>query len=59
MTQELITTAVADSTKSAPKPKLLLMWIALLAFLSGVIALAADNLAHYPDLWYAITGPTT
>jgi hypothetical protein len=56
MTNELITTAVADSKKSAPKPKLLIMWI---AFLCGLIALAAYNLAHYPELWNAITVPTT
>jgi hypothetical protein len=61
MTHELITTAVADSKKSAPETKLLTMSIAFLAFLCGLIALAAYNLAHHPELWNAITltGPTT
>ena len=58
MTNELITT-VTDSKESAPGTKLPIMWIALLPFLGGLIALAAYNLAHYPELWYAITGPTT
>jgi hypothetical protein len=65
MTNELITTAaVADSKKSAPVPNLLIIAIALLAFLGGLIALAAYDLAHYPELfkailWNAITHPTT
>ena len=63
MTNELTTTAaaVADLKESAPKPKLLIMWI---AFLCGLIALAAYNSADYPKLWNAImwnaiTHPTT
>jgi hypothetical protein len=61
MTHELITTAVADSRQSAPEPKLLIISIAFLAFLCGLIALGAYNLAHYPELWSAITltGPST
>jgi hypothetical protein len=64
MTSELITTAVADSKKSAPVPNLLIIAIALLAFLCGLIALAAYDSAHYPELfkailWNAITHPTT
>jgi uncharacterized protein involved in exopolysaccharide biosynthesis len=64
MTIELITTAAAGSKKSAPEPKLLIMLIALLAFLGGLIALAAYDLAHHPELWNAIlwnavTHPTT
>jgi hypothetical protein len=61
MTNELITTAVADSKKSAPEPKPLIVSI---AFLSGLIALAGYNLAHYLELWNAmmwnaVTHPTT
>ena len=65
MTNELITTAAApDTKKSAPKPKLPIMWIAflcgLIAFLCGLTALAASNLAHHPELlWNAITATTT
>lgn len=59
MTNELITTAVADSKKSTPETKLPIMWIGSLAFLCGLIAEAAYNLAHHPELWDAITGPTT
>ena len=59
MTTELITTAVADAKKSAPETKLLIMSIAFLAFLCGLIALAANNLAHNPELWNAITAPTS
>jgi uncharacterized protein involved in exopolysaccharide biosynthesis len=64
MTIELITTAVADSKKSAPEPKLLIMLIAPLAFLCGLIALAAYDLVHHPEpwnaiLWNAVTHPTT
>jgi hypothetical protein len=53
MTNELTTTAAAtaDLKESAPKPKLLIMWI---AFLCGLIVLAAYNLAHAPELWNAI-----
>jgi hypothetical protein len=57
MTNELIATAAAaDTENSAPKPKLLIMWI---AFLCGLIALAASNLAHHPELLNAITSTTT
>jgi uncharacterized protein involved in exopolysaccharide biosynthesis len=62
MTDQLITKAVADSKKSAPDPKLLIVSIAFFAFLAfvcGLIALAAFNLAHNPELWNAITGSTT
>ena len=64
MTNELIATAAAADTKnSAPKPKLLIMWIAflcgLIAFLCGLTALAASNLAHHPELLNAITSTTT
>jgi hypothetical protein len=64
MTNELITTLVADSKKSAPVPNLLIIAIALLAFLCALIALAAYDSAHYPELfkailWNAITQPTT
>jgi hypothetical protein len=62
MINELITTAVTDSKRSPQEPKLLIMPIALLAafvFLCGLIALAAYNLARYPELWNAITGATT
>jgi hypothetical protein len=55
MTHELITTAVADSKQSASEHKLLVMRIAFLAFLCVLIALPAYNLAHYPELWNAIT----
>ena len=53
MTNELTTTAaaVADLKETAPKPKLLIMWI---AFLCGLIALAAYSLAHHPELWSVI-----
>ena len=53
MTNELTTTAaaVADLKESAPKPKLLIMWI---AFLCGLIALAAYSLALHPELWSVI-----
>jgi hypothetical protein len=53
MINELTTTAAAaaDLKKSAPKTKLLIMWI---AFLCGLIALAACNLAHAPELWNGI-----
>ena len=53
MTNELTTTAAAgaDLQESAPKPKLLTIWI---AFLSGLIALAAYSLALHPELWSAI-----
>jgi len=50
-TNELIATAVGDAKKSAPKLKLVTMWI---AFLCGLIALAAYSLAHDPELWNAI-----
>jgi hypothetical protein len=57
MTNELITTAAAvtDSKKSAPKVKLLTMWILIIwiAFLWTLIALAAYSLAHHPELWNA------
>ena len=62
MTDQLITTAVADLKKSAPEPKLLIptiVFFAFVAFLCGLIGLAAYNLAHYPELWNAITGSTT
>jgi hypothetical protein len=59
MTTELTTTAVADSKKSDPKIKQLILWIAALAVLSGMIALANYNLAHHPELWNAITVSTT
>jgi hypothetical protein len=55
MTNELVTTAVADSKKAAPKPRLPIMWIAFLALLCGLIALAAHNLAVSPEVWNAIT----
>lgn len=52
MIDELVTTAAtAGLKKSAPNPKLLIMWV---AFLSGLITLAAYSLAHHPDLWKAI-----
>jgi hypothetical protein len=60
MTDQLITKAVADSKKSAPEPELLIMSIAffaLLAFVCGLIAFAAYNLAHYPELWNAPDQP--
>ena len=64
MTNELITTAVADPKKSALELKLLIVSIAFLAFLCGLITLADYNSAHYPELWNAImwnaiTHPTT
>jgi hypothetical protein len=62
MTSQLITTAVVDSKKSASEAKLLRLPVAFLAFflfLCGLIALAAYNLARYPELWNAITGSTT
>jgi disulfide bond formation protein DsbB len=62
MTNELITKPVACSKKSAPEPKLLTMSMAFFAFfalLCGLIALAAYNLAHTPELWNVITGPTS
>jgi len=58
MTNELITTAVADSKKAAPEHSLRKTWIAVLvflAFLFGLIALAAHNLAVSPEPWNAIT----
>ena len=60
MTNELTTTAaaVADLKESAPKPKLLIMWIAFLVLLCGMIALADYNLSHYPAMWSAITAST-
>jgi hypothetical protein len=53
MTNELTTTAaaIADLKESAPKRKLLIMWI---AFLCGLIAVAAYNLAHHQELWSVI-----
>jgi hypothetical protein len=62
MINELITTVVTDSSKSASEPKLVIASMALVAFVTlagGLIALAAYNLAHYPELWNAITGATT
>jgi hypothetical protein len=64
MTTELITTAVADSKKSASEPELLIVLIALFALLCALIALAAYDIAHRPELWNtilwnAITHPTT
>jgi hypothetical protein len=62
MTNQLITTAVADSKKSVSEPNLLIMPVAFLAFfvfVCGLIALAAYNLAGHPELLNAITGPTT
>jgi hypothetical protein len=67
MTNELITTAVADPKKSALEPKLLIVsitFLVFLGFLCGLITLATYNLAHYPELlnaivWNAITRPTT
>jgi len=55
-TNELIATAAGDAKKSAPKLKLVTMWIVIMwiAFLCGLIALAAYSLAHDPELWNAI-----
>jgi hypothetical protein len=54
MINELIATAVADSKKSAPEPKLLIVLIVYLAFVCGLITLAAYEIAHHPELWNAI-----
>ena len=55
-TNELIATAAGDAKKSAPKLKLVTRWIVIMwiAFLCGLIALAAYSLGHDPELWNAI-----
>jgi hypothetical protein len=58
MTTKLITTAVGDSKESALEAKIIIISSAFLMF-CGLIALATYNLAHYPELWNAITLPTT
>jgi len=58
MTTKLITTAVGVSKESALEVKLIIISSAFLT-LCGLIALAIYNLAHYPELWNAITLPTT
>jgi hypothetical protein len=58
MTTKLITTAEGGSKASALEAKLIIISSAFLA-LCGLIALATYNLAQYPELWNAITLPTT
>jgi len=58
MTTKLITTAEGGSRESALEAKLIIISSAFLT-LGGLIALAAHNLAQYPELWDAITLPTT
>jgi hypothetical protein len=62
MTNQLITTAVADSKKPASEPNLLTMPVAFLAFfifLCVLIALATYSLTHNPELVNAIPFSTT
>ena len=57
MTNELITAAIGDSKKPALEAKIIIISSGFLA-VCGLIALATYNLAHYPELWNAITRST-